>query len=205
MPNIKEILTKGGAFYNDCLFSKTAPPGTYFHYVNLNFGIAGTIVEIFSQIRFDEYQRDKILQYISEGLTEAATFNNANIKNKKNLGVIYTGSKGQWVPAYDNYPNGIINQRNLTGYKIGSNGVIYGPQGGLRASVTHLTNYAIMLANGGTTKSGKKILSPSSVKEILRPRYHYHGKTGGGARDYHAYGFGLLTTTYRTSDTVITH
>lgn len=61
----------------------------YYQYVNLNFGIAGTIVEIFTQIRFDEYQRDEILSYVSEGLLETATFNIANINNTKNLGVIY--------------------------------------------------------------------------------------------------------------------
>jgi CubicO group peptidase (beta-lactamase class C family) len=68
VPNIKEILIKGGRFYNDCLYSSKHKPGTYFDYVNLNFGIAGTIVEILTQKRFDEYTRDNILTYISEGL-----------------------------------------------------------------------------------------------------------------------------------------
>ena len=68
VPNIKEILLKGGKFYNDCLYSSTHKPGTYFHYVNLNFGLAGTIVEILAQKRFDEYTRDNILRQISEGL-----------------------------------------------------------------------------------------------------------------------------------------
>jgi len=68
VPNIKEILLKGGKFYNDCLYSSTHKPGTYFHYVNLNFGLAGTIVEILAQKRFDEYTRDNILTQISEGL-----------------------------------------------------------------------------------------------------------------------------------------
>ena len=63
------------------------------------------------------------------------------------------------MPNYDYYPDGKIAQRNLTGYKIGNNAVIYGPQGSLRASATHLSLYAIMLANGGKTKQGKTILS----------------------------------------------
>lgn len=134
-----------------------------------------------------------------------ATFNAANIQNTNNLGVIYFGNNSKWQPAYDYYPDGKINQRNLTGYKIGSNGVIYGPQGGLRASVSHLSNYAIMLANGGTTKQGKKILTPESVKDLLKPRYHYHGTTGGVTNDFHKYGLGLFTTTYRKTDTIITH
>jgi CubicO group peptidase (beta-lactamase class C family) len=53
VPNIKEILLKGGRFYNDCVYSQTHRPGQFFHYVNLNFGIAGTIVEIITNKRFD--------------------------------------------------------------------------------------------------------------------------------------------------------
>jgi CubicO group peptidase (beta-lactamase class C family) len=164
VPSIKEILVKGGKFYGDCVYSKTYPPGTHYQYVNLNFGIAGTIVEIISNTRFDEYQKEHILTALSEGLPEIATFNAATITKPNNLGVIYVGSNGKWVVSYDNYPSGQIPQRNLTGYRIGDNGAIYGPQGGLRASASHLSNYAIMLANGGKTKQGKVILSPESVR-----------------------------------------
>ena len=53
VPHIKEILIPGGKYYNECLYSKTHKPGSYYQYVNLNFGIAGTIVEILSNTRFD--------------------------------------------------------------------------------------------------------------------------------------------------------
>jgi hypothetical protein len=33
---------------------------------------------------------------LSEGEAETATFNPATIKNTKNLGVLYIGSKGKW-------------------------------------------------------------------------------------------------------------
>jgi hypothetical protein len=108
--------------------------------------------------------KNNILNFISEGLPEIATFNPATIKDTSNLAVLYLGKAGKWVPNYDYYADGVINQRNLTGYKIGSNGVIYGPQGSLRTSVSHLTQYAIMLANGGKTKQGKTVLSSDSVK-----------------------------------------
>ena len=138
-------------------------------------------------------------------MPEIATFNPATIKNTSNLGVIYLGSNGKWVPNYDYYPDGKIVQRNLTGYQIGSNGVVYGPQGSLRASASHLSNYAIMLANAGKTKQGKTILSPESVKEIVRPRYHYRGTQGGSINDFHQYGLGIFTTSYRVTDRIISH
>lgn len=68
------------------------------------------------------------------------------------MGSCFVGQNGKWVPDVDYYPDGKIPQRNLTGYEIGSNGVIFGPQGGLRASVSHMSNYITMLANKGVTK-----------------------------------------------------
>jgi hypothetical protein len=92
------------------------------------------------------------LKFISTQTREIATFNLATINNVSNLGTVYIGSNGKWVPNIDSYSTDKIPQRNLTDYKIGSNGVIFGPQGGLRASATHLNNYMIMLAKKGVTK-----------------------------------------------------
>jgi len=173
--------------------------------VNLNFGIAGTIVEILSNTRFDIYQQDHILGPLSKGLTEEATFNPATIKNKRNLGVIYIGKNEAFVPNYDYYPDFNIPQRNLTDYKIGSNGVIYGPQGSLRASASHLTRYAIMLKNEGKTVAGDQILKPESVRQMTRWRYQFGGLGKGHENDFHTYGLGLYGTTYRLNDQIIEH
>jgi hypothetical protein len=37
----------------------------------------------------------------------------------------------------------------MTDYKIGTNEILFGPQGGIKASVTHLCNYMKMIANKG--------------------------------------------------------
>jgi hypothetical protein len=47
----------------------------------------------------------------------------------------------------------------MTGYVVGTNGVVFGPQGSMRASVSHLSNYIGMLANKGVTKEGTRVLS----------------------------------------------
>ena len=83
-----------------------------------------------------------------------STFNPSRIQNSKNLGTIFKGDKGKWVPAYDYYPDGVIPARNLTGYTLGKNGVIFGPQGSLRASASHLTKFAQMLLGEGIGPSG---------------------------------------------------
>jgi hypothetical protein len=79
----------------------------------------------------EEIERYQRLSFYNPKLTltenndviSEATFNPATIRNTKNLGVLYIGSKGKWEPTYDYYPNGVINQRNLTGYTLGTNGV----------------------------------------------------------------------------------
>ena len=89
-----------------------------------------------------------------------ATFNPVTINKASNLGALYRGQNGKWVPTVDNYPSGVVPpERNMTGYIIGTNGIVFGPQGSLRASATHLTNYAYMLANLGQTRLGRQVLS----------------------------------------------
>lgn len=63
----------------------------------------------------------------------------------------------------------------------------------------------ITLANNGITANGIRILSPQSVMELVKPRYNYHGEGGGAFIDFHLYGLGLYTTSYRQSDIVIEH
>ncbi len=102
--------------------------------------------------------QENVLSFISEGMNENATYNPSNIRNFNNLGTIYIGKNGQWIPNTDNY-NGPVPDKNLTNYKIGTNGAIFGPQGGLRASVVHLNHYMYIHANKGVTKSGRRLLS----------------------------------------------
>lgn len=52
VPLLKDLLSKGGKYYGDCLFS-SYQPGTHFEYANFNYGIIGTVVEIISGVRFD--------------------------------------------------------------------------------------------------------------------------------------------------------
>ena len=91
LPHIIDLLLPTGKYYNPCMFNNQHPPGEFFSYVNLNFALAGTIVELVSGERFDHYQQKHILEAISEGQAEIATFNIATIKNASNLGALYHG------------------------------------------------------------------------------------------------------------------
>jgi CubicO group peptidase (beta-lactamase class C family) len=57
VPNLKELFTPGGKYYNSSIFPPGKKPGECFHYSNLGYVIAGTIIEIISQKRFDIYMQ----------------------------------------------------------------------------------------------------------------------------------------------------
>lgn len=57
VPLLSELFTSGSKYYNSCTFSTVHRPGTYYLYVNLNYVIAGTLIERLSGQRFDIFMR----------------------------------------------------------------------------------------------------------------------------------------------------
>lgn len=163
VPNIRELLHKDGIYYDPCLFNNEVP-GTHFEYSNFGYGLIGTAIEKITGMRFDKYQNEFILRHLATNQTEIPTFAPWTLADPNNLAVLYRGEQEKWVAQADYYPNGIIPKPDLDGYQIGTNGLLFSPQAGLRVSVTHLNNYMYMLANKGITKQGVRILSPESVR-----------------------------------------
>lgn len=196
VPKLSDIIVKGGKYYNECTFSDKVP-GTYYDYANLNYVIAGTIIERLTNTRFDVWMRSSFLSKIG-----ALSFNPADLPIPNDLAAMYRGEDGQWVATLDNY-NGTIKQRNLTGYQVGTNAGIYRPSAHIRASTDELLRYSNMLRTGGTLENGTRLLTVESVNSIMRPRYQYHGAVGGNYDTSHAYGLGLGTYCIYPNDFVL--
>jgi CubicO group peptidase (beta-lactamase class C family) len=81
-------------------------------------------------------------------------------------------------------PNGC----DLASYRIGDNGALFSPQGGLRVSVRDLTVIGRMLMEGGRHE-GERILSHASVTALTNAAWTYDG-TNGATEDgfYCSYG-----------------
>lgn len=62
-----------------------------------------------------------------------------------------------------------------------------------------------MLANEGITKDFDRVLSPASVREMLKNRYQCRGYIAGDMYDFQYYGLGLYRTGYRAVDRIISH
>ena len=153
--------------------SSKSPSSDYFSYANINFGIAGTLIERLSNRRFDIFCREEIF----EPLEMTSSFNIQDLPNINNVAVLYRKSGQKWDPQADNYLGIMPEPRDLSAYIIGTNGVIFGPQGGLRTSANDLSKFMRMMMNGGEFNS-VKVLEDSTVSLILTPTWIYSGSNG---------------------------
>lgn len=128
-PTVQQLLTPGGLYYSaDIWLDKE--PGTYFAYSNTNFGLLGTIIEDLSKLRFDIYMRKNILG----PLNITGSYNVRDLTDISDLAVLYRNE----TPQADDFGGVMPPERNLTSYNIGTNGFIFGPQGGLRIDAREL-------------------------------------------------------------------
>ena len=102
--------------------------------------------------------------------------------------------KAESIYLQNPYAEDIQGWFSLDNYVPGTNATMLSPQGGLRISYEELTHCMELLMNGGTYR-GKQILSPASIREMLRPQWQYNavqknGSTAGGT--LLSYGLGEL-------------
>jgi len=171
IPNLSELLTPNGSFYNASQFTNTIP-GEYFNYANINYVILGTIVEKIADLRFDIFCRQNIFQPL--GLD--ASFNVNDLQNIDSVAVLYRKINGVWVPQADNYQGIQPVHTNLTGYVPGTNGGRFGPQGGLRCSAKDLATVFMCLFNTGLCAT--PILSFQSVTNMIANHWTFNGNNG---------------------------
>lgn len=173
-PAIQNLLSTSGSYYNPDVFSSSkSPSSNYFNYANINFGVAGTLVEKISNRRFDIFCREEIF----EPLGMIASFNIQDLPNIINVSVLYRKSGSNWIPQAENYGGIKPPPRDFSNYVIGSNGLIFAPQGGLRVSANDLSKFMIMMMNGGVYNN-QRILEDSTVTLITNPQWIYNGSNG---------------------------
>jgi CubicO group peptidase (beta-lactamase class C family) len=77
---------------------------------------------------------------------------------------------------------------DLARWKLGENGALFAPQGGLRISMRDLAQVGRLLLNGGTL-DGVRLLSPQSVDRLLSPAWRFNGANGETDRGFYcSYG-----------------
>jgi CubicO group peptidase (beta-lactamase class C family) len=174
VPTLQQLLVPGGAYYSSDMFDASRSPSQgYFQYANINFGVLGTLVEKISGERFDRYCR----QHIFEPLNMAASFNVRDLPDINDVAVLYRKSGSTWTPQAEQYNGVFPPERDLSGYVIGDNGVIFSPQGGLRTSAYDLAKFLMAHLNGGHQQQAR-ILNDTTTALMHELVWRYNGSNG---------------------------
>ncbi len=149
-------------------------PGTDYEYCNLNFNMIGAVLERLTNVRFDNYIKQQILNPLK---LEAGFC--VDSLDQKRFAKLYDKENGVYVEQKAAY-----NPRSeeIKNYKMGVSTPVFSPTGGMKISAKDLAKYMQMHMNHG--KLGKvKLISKASSKKM---------QTGLSAKEN--YGLALLET-----------
>lgn len=143
-------------------------PGQGYQYCNLNFNLAGTIVERVSGQRFDNYIKTHILDPLG-------------LYGGFNVGALDSG-RFATLYEYDSAANKLTadpqayNPRTaeIGNYVMGYSTPIFSPAGGMKISATDLAKYMTMHIYKGKYK-GVRIISKKSAVTMQNPASHDYG------------------------------
>ena len=169
-------------------------PGTYFRYTNLNFPVVASVMERATGERFDRL----MARLVFVPLKLDACFNWTTCSDAKVArAVVLRGANGSvrrdLRAARTDCPVNATADCDLSRYVLGSNGALFSPQGGLRASGRDLAAIGRMLLRGG-----ERFLSRRSVATLTRSAWRYHGANGATEGGFYC-SYGLAVTTTATN------
>ena len=171
---------------------KHAPGDTFFTYANMNFPIVGSIIERATGERFDLWMRREILY----PMRIDACFNWPTCSDDAVARAVQLDGpdgKPQRDDLHGLRPACPVFVKDgpcdLARWKLGENGALFAPQGGLRISARGLARVGRMLLNGGTL-DGVRILTPQSVDAILTQVWRFDGGNGDTSNGFYC-SFGL--------------
>lgn len=170
IPNINELLLPGGTYYTPDMW-RQENPGSYYAYSNINFGLIATLIEKLSGERFDIFMKNEILN----PLQITGSYNLQDLTNINDLSVLYRFQGGTWVPQWDNYQGVMPPPPDLSNYEIGTNGVYFSPQGGLRISAQELGKFLSFLKGDFVDEN---IISQNTLNLMKTQVWDYNGNNG---------------------------
>ena len=160
-------------------------PGSWFHYTNLNFPVVAAVMERATGERFDRLMQRLVLAPL--GLD--ACYNFTTCSDGAVARVVVQYRQGQ-VTRDDNHgqrPDCPVTRArdagcDLSAYRLGTNGAIFSPQGGLYISARGLAKIGRLLLGKGEV-DGVRLLQPRSVAMLETPVWIYDGSNGDTGED----------------------
>jgi len=214
---LSAALTPGGVQWDDGAWfgPPDQPPGDWFAYGDVNYAVIAQIIERISGERFDRFMQRAVFAPLGltcgfnwSGVPQAARDRRAVLYRKALSDAGPWDPAGPWIAQQDEtVPAAPLpavriapeaENRPLTDYVPGENGFVFGPQGGLRASVLDLAVIGAVL-----TRRGAPLLRPESFAILVEPVWRLdprrpNGDGYGGL--IAAYGLGVQTLTGGAGD-----
>ncbi|GAA4016438.1 hypothetical protein GCM10022280_14340 [Sphingomonas swuensis] len=162
-------------------FDPDHPPGSFFRYSNLNFGIVGSVLEKATGERFDRLADRLVLTPLGlDACFNWATCSEAKIARavvlyEEDGSPLLDDLQGQRPACPVFVAPGVA--CDLDRHELGSNGALFSPQGGLRISARDLAVIGQLLLNRGR-HGGKAFLSPASITAMIGPVWRFDGSNG---------------------------
>ena len=164
---------------NPVAFDPEHAPGAHFRYSNLGYPVIASVMEKVSGERFDRLIARLVLEPL--GLDACLNWTTCSDAAIARAVVLYA-------------PDGTVRRDDLQGrrpdcpvlspagcdlaaYRLGDNGALFSPQGGLRVSVRDLATIGRMLLNNGVHE-GRRILTEESIRALFTPAWTYDGSNG---------------------------
>lgn len=193
--SLASVFAAGGA-----MWSKDRPPGEFFTYCNLGWGVIGTIMERVSGERFDRLIARLLLTplgieggYNPSALPAATVANIATIYRKRDVDSETWNSGGPWIAQVDDIANKAPQPpAGIDAYVPGTNATPFSPTGGLRISSDGLGIVMRMLMAGGVHR-GTRILKADTVDTMFTRQWTYDAARPNGATSnglFQAWGLG---------------
>lgn len=190
-------------FADETSWDAKHPPGNgYFTYANLNFPVVASIVEKATGERFDLWMRREVL----EPMRLDACFNWPTCSDVKvaRAVVLMQGGKAVRDDLGGNRPDCPVFVQtgtcDMARWRLGENGALFAPQGGLRISMRDFARVGRMLLNDGML-DGVRVLSAQSVRALFDPKWRYDGRNGDTDKGFYcSYGLASQTLSNSTRD-----
>lgn len=180
---------------NPKAFDAKHRPGSYFRYSNLNFPIVASVMEKAIGERFDRL----IHRLVMAPLSLDACYNWTRCGDR---------ALGRAVILYDD--DGSVLRDDLGGkqpacavvaaadgscdlarYRLGDNGALFSPQGGLRISARDLAVIGQLMLSKGRHR-GQAFLNAASMAAIEQPLWRFNGTNGDTEKGFYC-AYGLAT------------
>lgn len=201
---ISEFFTEGRMYHNPKGWAPAGEvPGVFFAYSNMNYCLLGTVIENVSGERFDKYMTNHI--FAPMGLSCGFHVSDMPKDVQAQVGTLYrklneAGApdpvNGVWTAQCDDFAGGYPHE-DFSGYRIGSNGSLFGPMGSLRISIHELCQIMLLFCGNGSYH-GVSILKPETVEKMFTPVWTYdpdlkNGDHYGGLMNCYGMGPHIFT------------